>query len=363
MGAGLSGAAPAQTASDEDRWVQRVHEAQSRRTPEALQAARQRIESARQAEVSVRKCRAVKSHAVRSRALAAECLTQMASSSSPEEHMAVQGRWQSAQLASRARQDQAWGKAHQAAGSALMRTAAAAAVMADASDDEEEAMQEAAQLVGAANARTMAAVGSEGLATAAGCGSAPMGALPGGSGAVDALLAQLREEPADESECTAKFLLYEGYASEVEQMRGSLLKFHAESWTAVPAAVAADMDKKVRGIDSAEAMGIPDGAREWFVFHMMRKAERNNLKMASVLEGFEKSLEFLAANSQSECPICLEAFTERGEHSAETLSCCHKVCSDCWEHWSAVTHGRPFCPLCRQDEFLGAVASRAPSAR
>jgi len=153
-------------------------------------------------------------------------------------------------------------------------------------------------------------------------------------------------------------MLYEGYASEVEQMRGSLLTFHEETKPTVPAVIAADMDKQVKGIDSAEAMGIPDDAREWFVFHMMRQAERNNLKMANILDGFEKKLEFLAKNDQTECPVCLDPFTEDGDHAAETLGCCHKVCKECWESWSAVMQGRPFCPLCRHEEFLGAVASR-----
>lgn len=153
-------------------------------------------------------------------------------------------------------------------------------------------------------------------------------------------------------------MLYEGYGTEVEQMRGTLMKFHEETKPTVPAAIAADMDSQVKGIDSAEAMGIQDDAREWFVFHMMRKAERNNLKMAGILEGFEKKLEFLASNDQSECPICLEDFVAGGDHAAETLGCCHKVCKDCWSNWSSVMSGRPFCPLCRHEEFLGAVAAR-----
>merc|ERR1719361_1735593 len=127
----------------------------------------------------------------------------------------------------------------------------------------------------------------------------------------------------------------------------------------MPRSVANDMDKHIQGIDKAENMGIPDDAREWFVFHMMRKAERNNLGMASILEAFEKKLEFLAANDQKECPVCLEDFGEAGSgHAPETLGCCHKVCKECWENWTSVMHGRPFCPLCRNDDFLGEVAAR-----
>lgn len=168
----------------------------------------------------------------------------------------------------------------------------------------------------------------------------------------------MKVEPADGAESAAKFALYEGYGAEVEKMRGTLLKFYEESRPTVPVAVAADMDSQVKGIDSTEAMGIFDESREWFVYHMMRQAERNNVKMAGILDGFEKRLEYLATNLQPECPICLELFQAGGPHAAETLGCCHKVCAECWEHWSAVTHGRPFCPLCRNEEFLGAVAER-----
>merc|ERR1712048_242042 len=130
----------------------------------------------------------------------------------------------------------------------------------------------------------MAALGAEGLA------ASRAGGGRGGNSSVDTLLQQLRQEPANEEECTAKFLLYEGYASEVEQMRGTLLKFHEETRPSVPAAIAAAMDKQIKSIDSTEAMGIPDGAREWFVFWMMRQAERNNLDMASILENFQKKI-------------------------------------------------------------------------
>lgn len=259
--------------------------------------------------------------------------------SAPQQHLEVQQRWRSAQEASSKRQESAMAKADMA-----LAAREAAAVLSDS--EEEEAMAEAAELVGG-DARSMAVLGSEGLAAA-----------PARSGAVEELLKQLRQEPRDEAECSAKFMLYEGYSTEVEQMRGTLMKFHEETLPKVPGSVAADMEKHVKGIDSAEAMGIPDEAREWFVYHMMRQAERNNLKMAGILESFEKRLEFLASNDQSECPVCLEAFQAHGEHSPETLSCCHKVCKDCWQSWSSVMNGRPFCPLCRNDDFLGAIAER-----
>merc|ERR1719424_2610189 len=232
-------------------------------------------------------------------------------------------------------------------------------------------MAEVAQIVGSADVRAMAAVGQEGLRPVAKARSCPAtaGAARGrraGSpaqgaeapGTVETLLAQLKKEPTVEAECTAKFLLYEGYAGEVEEMRNTLFKFFEDSRPSMPASVATDMDRTLKGIDSKEAMGIPDRAREWFVYHMMRQAERNNLHMASILDGFEKKLEFLASNDQTECPVCLEDFQEGTVHAAETLSCCHKVCKDCWANWSTAMGGRPFCPLCRHEEFLGALVER-----
>lgn len=234
-----------------------------------------------------------------------------------------------------------------------------AVVLRKAEDSEDEALEEAAALVGASDVAVMANVATEDLAAPS---VAPRSSGQGTASTVDCLMAQLRNEPEDESECAAKFMLYEGYGSEVEQMRGTLFKFHEETRLTVPASIQADMDAQVKGIDTTESMGIQDDAREWFVFHMMRKAERNNFKMAGILDGFEKKLEFLAANDQSECPVCLEDFSAEGECAPETLGCCHKVCKSCWDHWTSVMHGRPFCPLCRQEAFLGAVAAGVSGA-
>jgi len=297
----------------------------------------------------------------------------MSVSAAPAEHLEVQARWKSAQMVSKCRQDRDMCQADDALSSAPMavrqsRCSAPMAVLRSATEEENEAMEEVADLMGAADVSAMAAVGTEGLLAMplpAGFGVAPnthatqVGrAAGGGADTVDGLLDQLRVEPRDETECAAKFLLYEGYGAEVEELRGSLIKFHQENRPTVPEAIARDMDKQVTGIDSQEAMGIPDRAREWFVFHMMRQAQKNNFKMASILESFEKKLELLATINQVECPVCLENFSDVGPHSAETLACCRKVCKDCWGNWSVVTGGRPFCPLCRHEEFLGAVASR-----
>merc|ERR1719243_103828 len=152
-------------------------------------------------------------------------------------------------------------------------------------------MEEAAGLVGASDARSMAAVGGEGLALVPVAGplrqdsdeedvaSENESALASGSesepdahpiavrgwsrgdaeaGAVAALLRQLANEPEDAAECAAKFSLYEGYATEVTGMRDTVLQFHGEARPTLPPAVAAEMDRQVEGIDSEDAMRIPE---------------------------------------------------------------------------------------------------------
>lgn len=382
-------------------WVQRVMQAQSSRAPEEMEAARARIETARQHEACARKCKAVKGLAVRSRALAAEGLRQMAEAEQPEDYAAVQERWRSAQEVSRARQlkrckrlgrgrrrRRTSPRSRSGSASSGSPAGSAASVLCSPTASDEDAMEEAAALMGASDAGAMAATGEEGVASAPlPASSAPRrrsprpldddssdedgvssdgepaapagGAREGGAAStVQTLMQQLRIEPADAAECAAKFQLYEGYGLEVEGMRGTLLQFHEESKPTLPPAIVTDMDRQVRSIDSQDAMRIPDETREWFVYHMMRQAERNNLNMASILDGMGKKLKLLAANDQVECPVCLDTFGE-GPKGPETLGCCHKVCKECWHHWAKVMHGRPFCPLCRHEEFLGAVAARA----
>mmetsp|Transcript_92522 Transcript_92522/g.178361 ORF Transcript_92522/g.178361 Transcript_92522/m.178361 type:complete len:361 (+) Transcript_92522:84-1166(+) len=337
----MAKASGSRSKSDHVQWLQHVHQVQSQRTPEACEAAKLRIERSRIHEASSRKCKAVKGHAIRSRALAAEGLKQMAKCSAPQESSEVQQRWRAAQQFSSRMQDEAVSRADMFRSEGV----GVAQLLDNADDEAEEAMVGAAQLVGADDARDMAAVGAEGVGSQAAGGSASMADL----------LSQLRVEPKDAAECAAKFGLYEGYASEVEQMRNNLVKFHGETRPTVPEVIGADMDKQIRAIDSEEAMGIADELREWFVYHMMRQAERNNLRMASILDGFEKKLEFLASSDQNECPVCLETFDVDAGRAPETLACCHKVCKQCWEHWSAVRSGRPFCPLCRHEDFIGAI--------
>lgn len=177
---------------------------------------------------------------------------------------------------------------------------------------------------------------------------------------LEELLKQLRTEPAEDDEVVAKFALYETYGQEVERMRSELFTFYEDSKQDLPTAVARDMEKRLKAIDSHEAMGIPDEAREWFVYQMMKRAERNSWAMDNALAALKAKFELLAKSTQTDCPICLEAFDE--ERPAEMLACCHSVCKECWSHWTTVKNGHPFCPLCRHVEFITTLASQAQPA-
>jgi len=171
------------------------------------------------------------------------------------------------------------------------------------------------------------------------------------------LLVQLKMEPTSDLERAAKFALYDAYSAEVEDMRNTIVKLHESSRPLLPESLAISMCQQIHALDSREAMSIPERTVEWFVYHMMHKAEQNNLRMASKLDAFEKRIKYLAENCQTECPVCLETFHAETK-IPETLGCCHKICRDCWTRWSTVMHGlkkHPFCPCCNHCEFIGTV--------
>jgi len=180
-------------------------------------------------------------------------------------------------------------------------------------------------------------------------------------GGVTDLLEQFRQEPQQKDECAAKFALYEGYASEVKKMRKNLVCFCKETFPTLPRAIRADMKKTLKVVDTREAMSVPNDPTSWLVYHMMRRARQNNQAMTIILHEFEEKLRHLRESTQTDCPVCLERFASEGKNAAQTLSCCHKVCAECWEQWTAATNGRPFCPLCRHGKFMDEVSQRALS--
>lgn len=327
-----------------ERWLSRIHEVQTKQmTPEKRAALQAKVERSRAAEQGRRQAKACKSHALRSQALMSEGLRQMSAAAAPVEYSAVRDRWSSAQEACTSRAV-ANISAMAAPPMALALQEARVVREEDEEAEENEGLAEIARLVGAAEPANMV--------TAAGDAASET--------EFNKLLEQLRNEPTGEEELMAKFAIYEKYSEEVVKMRETLFRLYEENKAALPPAVNADMAKQLKQVDRTEAMGIPDDARGWFVYHMMKKAGHNNASIGAILEHFEKKLEFLAKNDQDECPICLESFSD--ERPADTLGCCHKVCRDCWQHWVAVCNNHPFCPLCKNDEFHEAVHSRATHA-
>lgn len=352
----MASASPSVSRSPEQcqAWLQRVHEVQfSRMTPQQREAVREAAERAREHEQRARRCKAMTLGASRSYALAKEGLRQMsaASSVSPAAAMEASARYAVAQQASEAHQERMMTRwSPMMSGPQQIERAVAEA---EEELEEAEALHAVAGMIGSPNIDQMRADLVVASAAPVALGGRPAPA----DTEVEALLGQLRKEPTEADEVEAKFKLYETYGEQVEKIRKLLFGFYEESRPTVPHSVGADMDRQIKKVDSPEAMGVPDDdGRVWFVYHMMRQAEQNNRSMAAVLDGFEKKLEMLAKNDQTECPVCLEAFTEGG---VETLSCCHKLCKDCWGTWMEVTRGRAFCPLCRHDEFIGFVSREA----
>jgi len=337
---------PAKSAQETTAWLQRVHEAQSSRLPpERREELWQKAESSRLRVQQARKCKAIGKSAHRSHMLVHEGLRQMACSAGGSSHAEVAERWRSAQSASEARQHRKMA-AVEASRSARME----AEVDSSSDEDDQEAVQEMAQLMQSADASVLAAP------------PAATAGRPGGRDeGLEALLAQVRREPTDAEECMAKFAMYEGYSAQLEKIRKALFDYYEETSPTVPVSVSGEWQRQLQRVDSAEAMGVPDDdGRIWFVYHMLKAADRNNGSMTAVLADFQRKIELLAQNDQTECPVCLEDFTAPGSpHAPETLSCCHKICEECWDNWKQVTHGRPFCPLCKNEEFLDVVARNA----
>lgn len=351
VGSDGSALRPSKSAQEATAWLQRVHEVQSSRMPpERREELRQKAEQSRLRVQQARKCKAINKSAHRSHMLVHEGLRQMASSSAPSMHAEVAERWRSAQDASEARQHRKMA-AVEASRSARMEADADAS----SDEDDQEAVQEMAQLMGTSDPGALAAPPAAG----------GIGGGDDSSGGLEALLRQVRKEPADAEECMAKFVLYEGYSAQLEKIRKALFDYYDETSPTVPANVSGEWQRQLKRVDSVEAMGVPDDdGHTWFVYHMLKAAERNNGTMTAVLADFQRKIELLAQDDQTECPVCLEDFTAPGgPHAPETLSCCHKICEECWDNWKQVTHGRPFCPLCKNEEFLDVVAQNAAHGR
>merc|ERR1711939_60354 len=170
------------------------------------------------------------------------------------------------------------------------------------------------------------------------------------------LLEQLKVEPAEEEEQQAKFLLFEKYLETVEKLRGETFEFWAEAKEEFHESGRGDVERALRKIDGHDNLGVDFFEGRWFVYDMTKKAGSNCAMIGRNLAMIKTRIELLA--QQDDCPVCLEPLEECGEEP-HVFSCCHKVCGECWQHWSELHRGGAFCPMCRQEDFLGDIIRRA----
>ncbi len=173
------------------------------------------------------------------------------------------------------------------------------------------------------------------------------------NGDLSALLVQLVKEPTDDVELTAKFTLFETFLATVTLIREQTLQFWSENADQFAGDARAQLQRSVSAIDSHAALGIQDDPRKWFVYSMTMKADENAKAISRVLALVKTRLELLAMDG-GECPCCFDALNPL---NVTTLSCCHKICTDCWENWAAMKGHNVFCPLCNQRAFVDEVIS------
>lgn len=335
--------APSTPAEATTAWLERIASVQrDRSTPEELDQLRQREQIARRTKLMAKKAGRVK-----------QAMSLSASAWSQSVQDVSETPMRSAEVGSRGMSAMALLSSPK-----FISTPAAArrSSLEEEEEEEEELEQElalAVQAQVAEGALTADAVELQRSGEASAAAQAEAASL-------STALAQLEKEPDDEAACAAKFGLYEAFAKTVEDARQSTLQLWEQSMEAFDAAPAtkAAIARDIKQVDREENLGIVDDPRRWFVHGMCKTAARNQKTLNGVLTGITTKLELLA--SQSECPICFEAFSE--ERPSTTLGCAHKACTDCWTHWSALNGGHmAVCPLCRHEEFVSRVLHAAGS--
>lgn len=174
------------------------------------------------------------------------------------------------------------------------------------------------------------------------------------------LLKQLEVEPTDGTELSAKFALFETFLQTVTVIREQTLAFWSENKDLFEGGSKVAAQKEIEKIDSESCMGIEDDPRRWFVYAMTKKANDNSVKIAQTLSLLRSRLEQINSSDVGDCPFCLEdmrPLKEGSQNQTVVLSCCHRVCTPCWEQWQQVKGPHAFCPLCRSDEFVAEVLS------
>ncbi len=173
-------------------------------------------------------------------------------------------------------------------------------------------------------------------------------------GELAALLEQLRVEPEDPAELSAKFSVFETYLNTVVELRQEVVAGVERAREHLEASAMAVVEHKLNALNSHEHLGAADDPNVWLVYGMMKTASENHARLSTVLRDVETKLALVAA--EVDCPICLEPLgIGEGKKPPKMLACCHRTCLDCWTEWTSV-HPHPFCPLCRNVEFVEALA-------
>jgi hypothetical protein len=105
-------------------------------------------------------------------------------------------------------------------------------------------------------------------------------------------------------------------------------------------------------------MGADEVQGVWIVYGMMKQANSNYNFTYSAVRSINTKLALVSQNP--DCPICCESMGGTSGRDVKVLQCCHKVCKECWDEWQEVcSHSghAAICPVCRNEEFLVAIAS------
>jgi hypothetical protein len=177
------------------------------------------------------------------------------------------------------------------------------------------------------------------------------------NGELASLLEQLREEPEDPEEMSAKFAIFETYMNTVVQLRNEVVAAVERAREHLEGGAFAGIQRGLRALDAHEYLGAAEATGVWLVYGMMRTASQNHARLSNLLRDVETKLALVAADA--DCPICLEPLgVGEGKKAPKMLVCCHRTCVECWNEWAAV-HPNPFCPLCRNVEFIEVLAKIA----
>lgn len=165
---------------------------------------------------------------------------------------------------------------------------------------------------------------------------------------VDILLKQLEVEPDNDADLSAKFILYENFLESVTTIRITLLEFWDQNKDQFDENIQQAQNKQIRDLDCNDNLAIYDESRCWFVYDMTKQANKNSKLISSILSSIKGKLALLL-HELGECPFCLDQLTT---DNMLLLTCCHRVCKECWENWYKIKKNHAFCPLCNSKQFI-----------